>query len=78
MKLWLISRKDYDDLNDYDIFTAFVVAAETSFKARAQASNHDHRNHNIWLDARNSLCTCIAESTKFREPQVVLSSFNAG
>lgn len=78
MKLWLISRKDWDDLSDYDIFTAFVVAAETSFKARAQASNHDHRNHNIWLDARNSLCTEISSSAKVREPQVVLASFHAG
>jgi hypothetical protein len=75
MKLWLLSRKEP---GGYDTYSEFVIAAETSFKARAQASIHNDSEHRVWLDARYSICTRIAEDSKFQEPQIICASFHAG
>ena len=85
MNIYLVSRTDEVDYDEYD---AFIVAA----KDEEQARNQHPRNNNNWCDNfgghgwvsfRNKASLTVtvigkASEEQYTKPTILLASFNAG
>lgn len=78
MKLWILSRTDRVDYDEYD---AFVVLAKDEASARKLAAEEDpnptycDRGYD-WADSKHVKCEQI--SLRTAKAQVLLGSYNAG
>jgi hypothetical protein len=76
MKLWLVTRSDYDNGHVYDCADAFVIRAESSDDARMIASkNCGVEGGSVWLRDDKSICEELLQSGK---PGLILTDFHAG
>ena len=75
MKLWILSRTDSVDYDEYD---SFVILAKDEAEARqlAEAAGSPYRKAGIWLNSDK--CTCEQLTRKGKKAEVILGSFNAG
>ena len=75
MKLWILSRTDYVDYDQYD---ALVVKANDEDEARKLAEDYagPYPNAGIWLKAET--CTCELLTRRGKKAEVILGSYNAG
>ena len=86
MRLYLISRTDDIDYDEYD---SFVVVAESEKSALEWHPNGQKINYSLdeehieydychsWTSKENLKIECIGESNS-QEEKVIISSFNAG
>jgi hypothetical protein len=76
MKLFVISRRNY---LGYDTYRGHVIAAPSSTRVRQMAADKSaDEGREVWLDAKETYCTCISDQSKYQTPIIVLSDFNAG
>ena len=75
MKLWILSRTD--DV-DYDQYDSFVILANDETEARQLAEAHGEvwRKKGVWLNP--DMCTCELLTRKGKQAKVILGSYNAG
>ena len=77
MKLWLLTRLDYDRSPIYDCYDGYVLAAPTEEAARTMANYRPGGEGACWLDPSRAECKHIGESID-EEPGIYLADFHAG
>jgi len=77
MKIYLIKTKKEEAEVGYDEYDGHVIVANTEQEARALCPNGDEGKA-TWDSSEYSTCEELGETTKFNEPSVLLSSYNAG
>ena len=73
MKLFLLKQKEEPEGSMYDKAQGFVIAAKHTTQARKLASqNCSDEGPEYWLDHTKSKISCIAESSKYQGPRIVI------
>lgn len=76
MNLYLVSRTDSVDYDEYD---AFVVAANNETEATLfLLQKHDKPSYSSWPALNKTEVKLIGTTTAYTEPTEILGSFNAG
>ena len=76
MNLYLVTRTDEPDYDEYD---AFVVAAGNEIEATLfLLQKYDKPNYSTWPALNKTKVKLIGKTTQYSEPTEILGSFIAG
>ena len=79
LKLWRINLNEDTDTPNWDIYDEFIICAHSETEARELAASEcGDEGEEVWLNNNLSTIEIIADTTRIKVVEVVMSSYNSG